>query len=314
MKYVVLGSAGFIGSKVCLALLKKGHDVIGIDAHVAGLYSSVTKEARTRGLLESESGRFDFIEGDISSMDLRPVFQDADHVINEAAMPGLAFSWTDFRAYNSSNLLTVHTILEALKFNSHTHLVHASTSSVYGRYATCREDGPTLPTSPYGVTKLAAEHLISSYSTEFGISSTILRYFSVFGPGQRPDMAYAKFIERLKSGSDIEIYGDGRQKRTNTFIDDVVEATLLACDKSHQGQVFNVAGNQGIELLEAVNILAVELGVEPSLVFRGRIPGDQDITQGDISKAREHLGWSPRVSIDEGLRLQAQEAMQAIDT
>jgi len=305
VKVLVLGSAGFIGSAVCREILRAGGAVIGIDVHSSGLYPESVKIRRTKKLIAEFPEHFQFHHADLTQLDLRPFIRDADYIVNEAAIPGLSLSWVDFDLYNSANLALVSRILEAMRSEEKGHLVHASTSSVYGSEAAGGEDSPTRPISPYGVTKLAAENLISAYQKEFGLSAIVLRYFSVFGPGQRPDMAYAKFINKLRAGKDITIFGDGNQTRSNSYIDDVAKATLLACNSTISGETMNICGDESITVLEAVHILAEELGVKARLSFMDKLPGDQMITKGDNSLAKRLLDWTPEVGLEEGLRLQA---------
>jgi UDP-glucose 4-epimerase len=179
---------------------------------------------------------------------------------------------------------------------------------VYGEFANGDESPSTNPFSPYGVTKLAAENLITAYRNNFGISATILRYFSVFGPSQRPDMAYSKFIDSLLLNREIEIFGDGEQRRSNTFISDVVEATKLSADPRFNGEIFNICGDESITINEAIEALAESLGIKPIVRHLPVALGDQRDTSGDNSKAKRVLGWTPKVSIREGLEIQARQA------
>jgi len=273
-----------------------------------GLYEADKKKSRTEATLNGFSG-FTFLHKDLRDFDIKVVLEDVDCVINEAAMPGLGLSWSDFSLYNECNLVAVSRLLEALKEFPAVHLVHASTSSVYGQFATGDESTPLKPCSPYGVTKLAAENLIGAYRENFGISATILRYFSIFGPNQRPDMAYSKFIRQMISGEQIEIYGDGSQIRSNTFIDDIVSATRLAAQPKHDGEILNICGDQSISLSAAIEELADEIGVAPKIVLRAKALGDQADTSGVNSRAKQVLEWSPLTEIRSGLRLQARAAL-----
>lgn len=309
MKVLVLGSAGFIGSAVCREILRAGGAVTGIDVHSSALYPGSIKIGRTEKLISEFPEHFRFHHADLTQLDLRPFVRDADYIVNEAAIPGLSPSWVNFDLYNSANLTLVSRILEAMRSEEKGHLVHASTSSVYGSKAEGGEDSLTMPISPYGVTKLAAENLISAYQKEFDLSATVLRYFSVFGPGQRPDMAYARFINKLRAGKDITIFGDGTQTRSNSYVDDVAKATFFACNSRISGETINICGDESITVLEAVQILADELGVEARLSFRDKLPGDQITTGGDNSRAKRLLNWTPDVGLEEGLRRQVRSEL-----
>ena len=225
MKVVVTGAAGFIGSHLCEALLGAGHEVVGIDCFT-DYYARADKEANltvARGM-----PGFTFVEADLRTDDLEPLLDGADAVINEAATPGLVLSWDDFERYQSTNLSAVKRLIDASIATGVGHFVQASTSSVYGAEATGGEDSHCLPVSPYGVTKLAAEHLLRAHAATFDLPLTILRYFSIYGPRQRPDMAYRIFCERLLRGEPITVFGDGRQSRSNTYVSDCVSGTVGA--------------------------------------------------------------------------------------
>jgi UDP-glucuronate 4-epimerase len=309
VRILVLGAAGFIGSAVARLLLDSSHEVVAIDNLNSDLYPGEVKAARLSGLLKHPN--LTFVNADLRSIDIGTWVGDCDVVINEAAMPGLVKSWSEFDIYMSSNILIVQRLLDTLRSWPEVRLVHASTSSVYGRNAVGGEDAPKRPFSPYGVTKLCAENLITAYHENFGIRAVVLRYFSVFGPGQRPDMAYSLFCNQLLSGETLTIYGDGYQTRSNTFIDDVARATMLACISDCEGVTMNICSPESISLANAINTLASELGVEPKLDFRDSRAGDQVATAGEASLAESVLGWRPQTSIEAGLRLQATAAKEA---
>jgi nucleoside-diphosphate-sugar epimerase len=184
-------------------------------------------------------------------------------------------------------------------------VVQASTSSVYGADATGDESSPTRPVSPYGVTKLAAEHLLLAHHEVHGFPVTILRYFSVYGPRQRPDMAYRIFCERLVRGEPITVYGDGSQVRANTYVDDCVAATLAAIDRGRAGAVYNIGGGRPVALRDAIATLAAVLGVEPVVRHEPARPGDQRRTEAHTTKAAAELGWAPVVEPEDGLAREA---------
>ena len=303
MTVLVTGVAGFIGARVAQMLLDEGTCVLGIDSLSDHLYPREDKERRLTQLRLSPC--FTLVEADLVDVDLVPILRQCEVVIHEAAVPGLTLSWERFCAYAHNNIMATERLLQAITRNPSIHLVHASTSSVYGLNALGDEGGPLNPVSPYGVTKLAAEHLVDAYAANFGVRATTLRYFSVYGPSQRPDMAYERFCEDLVTGRTITITGDGHQSRTNTHIDDVARATISAAHRRLAGETMNICGNQEMELLDVIDLFADEIGVAPKLAFEDPRPGDQYRTSGDASKAQALLEWSPTVPLERGLRDQA---------
>ena len=303
MRIVVTGAAGFIGSHMVEYLARQGHEVVALDCFLEDSYSAAIKRSNWKRLSGLEI--VDQAEVDLRTDDLRPVLRGADCVVNEAAMPGLMKSWQDFRLYCECNLLAVERLLNGMDRMGVPRLIQISTSSVYGSHAIGDEDIPTRPVSPYGVTKLAAEHLVSSYANVTGISAIILRYFSIFGPRQRPDMAYNIFCNALLRGAPLTLYGDGSQSRSNTYVDDAVEATALAITHGKAGEVYNIAGQQQISLAQALNTLSEHLRVSPQITWRPARPGDQRETRGDARKAQRDLGWTAKTTIAEGLKAQA---------
>jgi len=298
MKVVVTGAAGFIGSHLCEALLGAGHEVVGIDCFT-DYYARADKEANltvARGM-----PGFTFVEADLRSDDLEPLLDGADAVINEAATPGLVLSWDDFERYQSTNLSAVKRLIDASIATGVGHFIQASTSSVYGAEATGTEDSHCLPVSPYGVTKLAAEHLLRAHAATFDLPLTILRYFSIYGPRQRPDMAYRIFCERLLRGEPITVFGDGRQSRSNTYVSDCVSGTVAALYGPADGSVFNIGGGREIQLIEAIGIIAQHLEVQPQIIYAGARRGDQRRTVADSGRARAILDWEPKVDPASGL-------------
>lgn len=301
--YVVTGAAGFIGSHVCDRLLADGHAVVGVDCFT-DYYARDVKEANLRGA--SGSSRFRLVEADLRSADLGPIVANADGVVHEAAMGGLLKSWTAFDAYLSCNVLATQRLLDALRENGGPPLVHISTSSVYGRDSSGSEDRPTAPQSPYGVTKLAAEHLVRSYGSQFGVPSTILRYFSIYGPRQRPDMGYHIFIERILANEPITLFGDGAQSRGNTFVADCVEATVRALAHGPTGETFNIGGGEAITARDAIALIGRLVGREPIVEHAPERPGEQRTALADTGKAGAVFGWAPTTGIEDGLRAQVE--------
>jgi nucleoside-diphosphate-sugar epimerase len=303
MHCVVTGAAGFIGSHLCERLLADGHAVAGIDCFT-DYYPRTVKERNLGGFRTHP--RFTFHELDLSLGIAAKVAADAEWVFHLAAMPGLARSWLDFDLYNRHNLTATHRLLESLKGSpALKKLIYASTSSVYGKYASGDESLPTRPSSPYGITKLAGEQLCRVYFEEFGLPVTILRYFSVYGPRQRPEMGYHLFIDAILHDKPIKLTGDGLQIRGNTYIADCVEATVRAT-QAMPGEVFNLGGGELVTVLEVFRKLEKIIG-KPAIVERHPPrPGDQLATGADVTKLWRHLGWKPTTSIDEGLAKQVE--------
>lgn len=298
------GAAGFIGSALLEELVFLGFDIKAIDCFLDDSYDSKIKIARAKKL----QAQFNVIveNVDLRTDDLSPVLQDVDVVVNLAAMPGLIKSWSDFKLYVDCNLIAVDRMFRCNTFKPKK-FIQASTSSVYGKFAVGNEESPCVPFSPYGVSKLAAENLIKAHSLNFGIDFTILRYFSVYGPNQRPDMAYAKFCNAILRGEEITIYGDGSAVRTNTYISDCVAGTVEAIINKKSNMTINLCGSQKISVLEALEIISDELKTKPIIRFAGKRPGDQETTHGDNSLAQKILGFSETVLIHDGLRIQARE-------
>jgi nucleoside-diphosphate-sugar epimerase len=219
-------------------------------------------------------------------------------------MPGLARSWTDVELYTTCNLLATQRLVEAALDAAVPKLVHASTSSVYGSDAVGDETTPTQPISPYGVTKLAAEHLILAHVRTGGLPATILRYFSMFGPRQRPDMAFTKMVSCLAEGRPFELYGDGTQSRSFTYVDDAVDATIAAMERGAPGSTFNVGGGTEVSMLEAIETLGRIAKRRLEVVRMPRREGDAARTAADTTRIRAALGWEPTTPFDEGLAAQ----------
>ncbi len=301
MRIVVTGAAGFIGSHLVEALLGAGHEVAGIDAFI-DYYAREVKEANLAAA--RADGRFTFHELDLRTADLDGVIDGADAVVHLAAMPGLVRSWTDVELYTTCNLLATHRVIEAVLSRRVPRLLHASTSSVYGRDAVGDETTPTRPISPYGVTKLAAEHLVLANVATRGLDASIVRYFSIFGPRQRPDMAYHLFTEAMLDGRPITVFGDGEQSRSNTFIDDCVAGTIAALRGAGTGEIYNIAGGEEITLNAAISAIADALGLEPRIERGAARDGDQRRTAADTAKAERAFDYRPTTGAREGLAAQ----------
>jgi UDP-glucuronate 4-epimerase len=304
MRVLVTGAAGFIGSNVCARLLDEGHEVVGLDAFIP-YYPRPLKEEHLLRLRDER--RFHFVEADLREADLTPLVADAEAIIHLAAMPGNR--WDLFDLYMGCNLKATERLVEALRTvgeGERRRLVQISTSSVYGTEACGDEQTPLRPVSPYGITKLAAEQLALSYGASFGLQVVVLRYFSMYGPGQRPDMAYHIWIDALLRGEPIAILGDGEQTRGNTFIDDGVTGTLLALQGGHAGEVYNIGGGVPISMNAAIALLEELTGQVAERRYRPARLGDQRNTLADISKATAHFGYAPQTTPHDGLRAQVE--------
>jgi nucleoside-diphosphate-sugar epimerase len=305
MRILVTGAAGFIGSHVCERLVADGHDVTGLDAFIP-YYPRPIKESNLRRL--RDESRFRFSETDLRDGDLTPLVADCDAVIHLAAMAGPA-SWDQFDLYVSCNITGTQRLLEALRAAGDLggrRFIQVSTSSVYGVDARGNEDAPLHPASPYGITKLAAEQLAFAYQRALGLPALALRYFSIYGPRQRPDMAYNIFIRSLLRGEPITIFGDGEQSRGNTYIDDCVTGTVLALTAGQPGQAYNLGGGIPITLNEAIAIIEDAVGTRAERRYTPARTGDQRHTLADISKAQTDLGYEPTVAPADGLRAQVE--------
>ena len=304
---LVTGAAGFIGSHLVERLLNDGVTVVGVDCftdyYAPSLKRSNIKQAESNPrytLLEIDLGRDDLAQ-------LPPV----DVVFHQAAQAGVRSSWgTDFAVYTHHNVLATQRLLEHYKKSNLERFVYASSSSVYGDAERFPTDENLLPRpfSPYGVTKLAGEHLVLLYGRNFGMPVAALRYFTVYGPRQRPDMAFHKFCRALLRGDPIPVFGDGKQSRDFTFISDAVEANVRAWRQSAPQGVYNVGGGSQVEVLEAIAILERELGAKADVRFEPRPPGDPLRTRADSTRLKADLGFVPQISIERGLAAEAEWA------
>jgi len=297
MKALVTGCAGFIGSHLTDRLLADGYEVTGIDCFT-DYYARSIKEDNISDARKNP--RFTFIEKDIMEMD---AFPEVNYVFHEAAQAGVRTSWgSSFSIYTENNIEATQRLLEWYKDKSLTKFVFASSSSVYGDAPLpMREDMRPQPISPYGVTKLAAEYLCYLYWKNFNIPTISLRYFTVYGPRQRPDMAINKFVSDILKGKPITVYGDGEQTRDFTFISDVEEANLLAAKFSENGTVFNIGGGSRISVKDLIFDIETTVGKKAIFSYTESQKGDARDTLADNSNARHQLGWQPRIAIKEGM-------------
>jgi nucleoside-diphosphate-sugar epimerase len=302
MRVLVTGAAGFIGSHLCEALLAEGHTVIGLDAFIP-YYPRAVKERNLVRL--HRQPRFIFHERDLRADDLAPMLEGVEVVFHIAAMGGLLLSWTDFDGYMTCNIQATQRLLEAARRQGGVRqFIHASTSSIYGANVTGPETTPPQPVSPYGITKLAAEHLVQTYERQFGLSTTILRYFSVYGPRQRPDMGYYLFIDSILHERPITIWGDGTQQRGNTYVGDVVRATILAHRQFTPGAIYNIGGAEEISANQVIGLLEEIIGKKAIIRHGPARPGEQQRALADTRLARERLGFIPVMPLREGLAAQ----------
>jgi UDP-glucose 4-epimerase len=303
MRCLVTGAAGFVGSHLAERLLADGHEVYGIDAFI-DYYARAIKENNIADIRSWK--RFTFIEGDLLLMNLEQLLEGIDVVYHQAAQAGVRASWgREFQRYTDCNILATQRLLEAtLHTSGLQRFVYASSSSVYGNtnVLPVTENVTPQPVSPYGVTKLAAEHLCTLYYRNFGVPTVSLRYFTVYGPRQRPDMAFNRFCNAIIRHQPIRIYGDGTQTRDFTYIDDIVEANILAASSSKaKGGVMNIAGGSRVTMLEVVDALREISGSAVDVAFENKQHGDVDHTFADTSLAKQMLGYHPRVALHEGL-------------
>ena len=306
MRTVVTGVAGFIGSRLAGKLLESGDSVLGVDRFSS--YYDESLKRRNAEALQAHAG-FELIEADLNAIELSPLLEDADVAFHLAAQPGVRVSWgAEFDVYVNDNVLATQRLLEAARETRLGRFVLASSSSVYGaaeRFPVVESDAPR-PISPYGVTKLAAEHLCRLYSARFSMPTVTLRYFTIFGPGQRPDMAFSRFIDAALEGRPVEVFGDGLQSREFTFVDDAVAATIAAIERGAPGAVYNIAGGAEATVLHAIETLGRLLEAEIQVRHLPAAPGDPRRTGADTSRARRDLGFAPQVSLEEGLARQVE--------
>ena len=305
MRYLITGACGFIGSNLCASLLENGHSVLGIDALTEN-YSRSRKEANLKSLQNFDN--FDFKEVDLISKDILPILDGIDGIFHLAGHPSVHNSWgTDFQLYAERNLVLTQHLLRAAVDAAIPKFINSSSSSIYGRVSST----PTLeinekrPISPYGVTKLAAENLVSLFASEFGLNTVSLRYFTVYGPRQRPDMAFHKIINAGISGDAFPLHGDGSQIRDFTYVDDVVNANILAATTSvPPGTNMNIGGGSPISMGAAIRIIEEIMGVRINIEESPLGPGNPLVTSANCELASQLISWKPKVNIYEGLRKQ----------
>jgi nucleoside-diphosphate-sugar epimerase len=292
MRYLVTGAAGFIGSRLARALERDGHDVVGLDCFT-DYYDVSLKEENARGL---EVARLDLAVDELD-------FRGFDGVFHLAGQPGVRSFGEVFELHLRRNVLATQRVFETAVRDG-VRVVFSSSSSVYGEtdvYPT-PEEAPLRPLSPYGITKLACEHLARAYARSFGLDVVVLRYFNAYGPGQRPDMAFTRIAFALAEGKPFDLFGDGLQSRSFTYVDDVVDATVQAMAEGRG--TLNVGGGSEVTMREAIEILEQLSGRGLEVRDHPAVPGDQRRTMADISRIERELGWRPRVSVRDGLAAQ----------
>jgi nucleoside-diphosphate-sugar epimerase len=301
MKALVTGVAGFIGSTLATALTDRGADVVGVDCFT-DYYARSIKEQNLAVLRTHPA--FRFVEAPLQTAAMDDLLDGVTHVFHLAAQAGVRGSWGDqFRTYTTNNVDATQRLLEAVKGRPIERLVYASSSSVYGDVAAIpmREDAYLQPLSPYGVTKLAAEHLCHLYYVNHGVPTVSLRYFTVYGPRQRPDMGFHRFIRAALTGGTISLFGDGEQTRDFTFIADIVAATMAAGDRGRPGAVYNIGGGSRVTINQVLELIGRLTGRPLNI---NRLPaekGDMRDTFADTTRARTDLGFAPSHSLESGL-------------
>jgi UDP-glucuronate 4-epimerase len=304
MRYLVTGAAGFIGSQLLRALRERGHDATGWDAFT-DYYDPALKEENAAGLPVE---RVDLEEEPLPLGDL-------DGVFHLAGQPGVASFGGVFPVYMRRNVLASQRLFEAAAAAG-VRVVFASSSSIYGDAAAfpTPEDTTPRPLSPYGITKLACEHLAHAYASEFGLEVVTVRYFTIYGPRQRPDMAFTKMVSALAEGRAFELYGDGSQSRSFTYVDDAVDATIAAMERAAPSSTFNVGGGTEVSMLDAIEVLERIAQRRLDVARMPRREGDAARTAADTTRIRAALGWEPTTPFEEGLAAQWRWAADRVAT
>jgi UDP-glucuronate 4-epimerase len=310
-RILVTGAAGFIGCHLVDRLLELGHEVMGLDCFT-GYYSRDLKQRNLDRALSH--GRFRFFEGDLLRSNLDKIIGGVDKVAHLAGEPGVRSSWGErFSVYVDRNVQATQRLLEAASRVGLEQFVLASSSSVYGpdNGGPVAEDDLRRPASPYGLSKLVAEELVGLYEKEHAVPATILRYFTVYGPRQRPEMALSRFISLAACGEPVEVFGDGTQRREMTYVSDVVDATVAALEAEPERaiRVYNVGGGTRTTVLELVEFVGEVMGERVEIRYAPSVPGDVRSTWADLERAARELDYRPRVSLEEGVEAQVHWAL-----
>lgn len=307
MRCLVTGAAGFIGSHLVERLVALGHEVVGVDCFTP--YYALEIKLRNLSALR-DLDRFRLVEADLADaeVELESLVDGVDMVFHLAGQPGVRNSWgISFAEYARHNVMATQRLLEAVRERSIARLVYASSSSVYGDAPLpMHEDARPRPLSPYGITKLAGEHLVRAYSKSYGLPANVLRFFTVYGPRQRPDMAFHRFIKAIWRGDSITLFGDGRQTRDFTYVGDVVDACIRAASCERTGEILNIGGGASISVNEVLGHLGDVLGKTVHVERHERQRGDAFHTAASTERARDVLGWQPTVAVSDGLLRQAE--------
>ena len=301
MKALVTGAAGFIGSHLSERLIEAGHEVVGLDAFT-DYYARSIKESNLSSLTQRH--QFRFIEASLLQADFDDLLDGVTHVFHLAAQAGVRKSWgADFAVYTELNVDATQCLLEACIDRPLERFVYASSSSVYGDAVAIPmlETARPLPLSPYGVTKLAAEHLCMLYHTNYNVPAVAVRYFTVYGPRQRPDMAFHRFLGAILRNEPLCLYGDGEQTRDFTFVEDAVAATISAAEHGREGSVYNVGGGSRVSMNEILDVMAQCTGKTPNIQRQETQRGDMRDTFADTTRAKTELGFVPRVILRDGI-------------
>ena len=300
-KSIVTGAAGFVGSHLADRLLAMGHDVVGVDSFT----DSYARHLKERNLSDAKGHeRFQLIDGDLLDIDLDALLVSADHVFHLAGQAGVRPSWgSQFEVYLRNNIGATQRLLEAAKRAQLQTFVFASSSSIYGdaKRLPVTEETLPQPISPYGVTKLAAEHLCSLYHRVYSVPAVSLRYFTAYGPRQRPEMAIQRFLSASMNDEQVTVFGDGAQTRDFTFVGDIVEANVRALDAPADERVFNVCGGSRISVNDLIELVGEATGKPLAVQYEPAAKGDALHTLGDSALAQRHLGLSPRTSLADGV-------------
>lgn len=311
MHVLVTGGAGFIGSHLADRLLRDGHQVTVVDCFDP-YYAREAKERNLAGIRRHARARV--LELDLARDPLEPALEGVEAVAHLAARAGVRASWGEhFATYLGHNVLATQRLLEAVRGRRLSAFAYASSASVYGDEATepVTEEAPTRPFSPYGITKLAGEHLVRLYQRHHGVPACALRYFSVYGPRERPDKGIQTFLQAAREGRPVEVHGDGSQQRDFTYVDDIVEATVRALQRSPVGEAINLGRGHTVALNTLLDTVERVTGRRLERRHGPVIAGDVRITAARIEKAQRVLGWSPTVLVEEGVRRQWESVRQA---